>query len=142
MRFEFLNERTYKVKLKSVITYLLIAAIISQNMAYFSYWLVFKCNQNNLAKTVCINKSKPEKKCRACCFLEKKINENEKQKSKDSNFKSNKYDWLDLFEYFRFDILEFNGNYYTFIVLTKKLEFIQMMDKPPCFKIEFIETKF
>lgn len=80
--------------MRSVLAFCLIFAVLFQSAGSLSYWLVFKLNQNNLAETVCINKNKPEKKCRACCFLEKKVKESEKKEKSSTSFKSLKTDWI------------------------------------------------
>jgi hypothetical protein len=38
-------------------------------------WSIFKLNQDFIAKTLCINRDKPEKKCNGKCQLTKKIAE-------------------------------------------------------------------
>lgn len=54
-----------------------------QGVIAFSF---FKLNQPTIEKTVCINKSKPLKKCHGKCYLKKKLVEQKKNQNNSAQF--------------------------------------------------------
>lgn len=49
-----------------------------------TYWFYF--NRSYIAEKLCINRDKPELKCKGNCYLAKKLKESESQKTDDANF--------------------------------------------------------
>jgi hypothetical protein len=49
-----------------------------------TYWFYF--NRSYIAEKLCINRDKPELKCKGNCYLAKKLKEAESQKKDDANF--------------------------------------------------------
>ncbi len=47
-------------------------------------WASFKANQDFIAKTLCINRDQPEKKCNGKCQLTKKIAESKKESPEEA----------------------------------------------------------
>ncbi len=57
-------------------------AVSSKDMVI---WVGFKLNQNFIARTLCVNRNKPEMHCNGKCFLAKKIAEaKERNASKEA----------------------------------------------------------
>ena len=65
-------------------TYASIFLILTIFLQTFSTYIIeadFFLNQSFIAKTLCINKAKPETECNGKCYLRKKLNEEQQQQS-------------------------------------------------------------
>lgn len=63
-------------KILAIVLSLLIFAVSVKEIAVF---LVFKINQSEIAKTLCINRNTPELKCHGKCQLKKVLKESKQQ---------------------------------------------------------------
>ena len=52
---------------------LLLLAVIAQSLDRLMIIAAFQLNQEAITELFCINKDKPEKKCKGCCYLAKEI---------------------------------------------------------------------
>lgn len=62
--------------MKKLLSILLSGIILFCSMSYGMTFLLFKLNQTEIAKTLCINKDRPEKACHGKCFLKDRLEEN------------------------------------------------------------------
>ena len=73
---------------KKFIALFLLIALIGSGFSQFAVYLGFQLNQDYIAKTLCVNKNRPELHCNGRCYLMSKlklVNEKEKkQAAKDT----------------------------------------------------------
>ncbi|MBL7739008.1 MAG: hypothetical protein JNK14_07305 [Chitinophagaceae bacterium] len=70
--------------MKRVISVILLFIFTAQTFYYAGITCWFYINRGYIAKTLCVNRSRPELKCNGQCFLSKKLKEAEKQQDQHS----------------------------------------------------------
>lgn len=83
----------YLYTVKRIVAIFLCACVLIQCMAHWAVVGLFKLNQDYIAKNLCENRSKPQKKCCGKCYLRKqmkKVNGNENGSSKGQTIKIEK----------------------------------------------------
>ena len=53
---------------------------------HVSYYLLFKINQNYIAKNLCVQKDIPENTCQGCCQLQEVMNDTDEDDSQSNIF--------------------------------------------------------
>lgn len=59
--------------MRRVFLVLLLLAVMAQSLDRLMIVAAFQLNQETITELFCINKDKPEKKCKGCCYLAKEI---------------------------------------------------------------------
>lgn len=65
--------------MKKALAISLVLLVLAASAKDFVIWAGFKINQDFIAKTLCINRDKPEKHCNGKCYLSKKITESKEK---------------------------------------------------------------
>lgn len=64
----------YLCAVKKILAIILFACMLVQCTAHLTIVGLFKLNQDYIAKNLCENRSKPQKKCCGKCYLRKQLN--------------------------------------------------------------------
>lgn len=71
--------------LKKILTILLALASILATTQYSFTWLIFKVNQNYIAKNLCVQKDVEDNSCQGCCQLKKQMEQQSEQEKTSPN---------------------------------------------------------
>lgn len=82
------------MKIKQLIAFLLLTAFTAQTFGQAITVANFYIHQDYIAKTLCVNKDKPQMKCCGKCQLSKKIKQEEKQDQQNPERKESKNEVL------------------------------------------------
>jgi len=74
--------------LKKIVSIVLILAFLVQSTSHLWIWAAFEINRDYIAANLCINRFEAIPVCKGSCFLEKQLNENEKQQQKLPDLKT------------------------------------------------------
>ena len=66
--------------MKQIVASILLIAFLSFQLSELIIYVSFKINQDYIAKNLCVEKDVEGSTCKGCCQLDKKLNEQEKQK--------------------------------------------------------------
>lgn len=88
--------------LKNLLSYMLIFVIIFQPLNKGLIFIAFKINQNEIAKTVCVNKGIENNQCQGKCYLNKQLVQ------ADQNTKKN----IPVLQNERYEVWGFNPPYF------------------------------
>lgn len=72
--------------MKKVLTILLAAILLFASMSNAVVFLCFKINQSEIARTLCINRTKPNLHCKGKCILNERLAENNGKDSSPAPF--------------------------------------------------------
>lgn len=121
--------------IRSLLSYLLITAVIMQS---FSKWLIFtefKVNQNYISKNLCINKSSPSKHCNGHCHLVKQLQKDAEQNNDQSSASKSKVENI-LFKNDFIEFIKIYRNELSYSYMNAKMlypaEIISSVFHPPC----------
>lgn len=71
------------IKLKNIVSILLALLILLQSFSKVWIFISFKIDQDYIAKTLCINRDKPEMLCSGKCVLKQRIKAEEENERKE-----------------------------------------------------------
>ncbi len=73
-----------KRNMRKILPLFVLVLILLQSFSKVGVYLSFRVNQTYIAKTLCINKAKPELRCNGKCYLAKKLKQAEEQEQKQN----------------------------------------------------------
>jgi len=115
---------------KSLFSVILIASLLSFQFSELLVYVVFKVNQEHIAKNLCIEKDIEGSTCKGCCHLKKKMNEQKEQKKELPPVQNNKQN------------IDFCTHYQEIKLLIYFTGFELPLNPPKIYQFEIIDSVF